>query len=83
MLSIFLYCAANADAKRVKDKLIVAREISCAREQISIQRSAARGIILSSRNRSECERGGIANPMPSLGSRNKSGTDRKKEINHV
>jgi hypothetical protein len=44
----------------VKNKLIVAREISSVREQISIQRSAARGIILSFRNLSECEPHGIA-----------------------
>jgi len=61
----FFTAAANADAKRVKNKLIVAREISSVREQISIQRSAARGLILSFRSLSECEPRGIANPMPS------------------
>jgi hypothetical protein len=61
----FFTAAANAKAKRVEDKLIVAREISCVPEQISIQRSAARGIILSFRNLSECEPRGITNPMPS------------------
>jgi hypothetical protein len=61
--SIFT-AAANADAKRVKTNLIVAREISSVREQISIQRSPARGIIRSLRNLLECEPSGIANPMP-------------------
>jgi hypothetical protein len=54
----------NACGDRVKTNLIVAREISSVREQISIQRSPARGIIRSLRNLSECEPRGIANRMP-------------------